>query len=116
MAVFVRILALLAFYCYAYITASKASQIKVSQHNIKSIEEKLKELIVREFGVDQSRISHRSKVKEFGRDSLAVLELLAAVEAQFEISIPNEEVSKISSFESLVHSIEKHLDMKSGST
>lgn len=84
--------------------------------NSKSIEEQLKELIVQEFGLDRSKISQQSKVKELGRDSLAVLELLAAVEAQFEISIPDEEVTKISSFESLVHSIEKHLEMKLDST
>lgn len=81
----------------------------------KPIEEQLKELISQEFRIDRSKLSHDSKVKDLGRDSLAVLELLAAVEVEFEISIPNEEVPRISSFGSLVDSIEKHLKMKSDS-
>jgi acyl carrier protein len=80
--------------------------------NSSSIEEWAKNLIAQEFKVDRSRISRNSKVKELGRDSLAVLELLAAVEAQFDISIPDEEALKILSFGSLVDSIEKHLKKK----
>jgi acyl carrier protein len=87
----------------------------VTHQDSKPIEEQLKELIFQEFRIERSKISHDSKVKELGPDSLAVLELLAAVEAQFEISIPDEEVPRISSFGSLVDSIEKHLKMKSGS-
>jgi acyl carrier protein len=87
----------------------------VIPHNSKSIEEELEELIVQALGVDRSKISHHSEVKKLGRDSLAMLELLAAVEAQFEISIPDEEASRISSFGSLVDSIKKHLQMKSDS-
>jgi acyl carrier protein len=80
--------------------------------NSKFIEEQLKDMIVQAFGIDRSKLSHHSKVKELGRDSLAVLELLAAVEAQFEISIPDEEVPRLSSFGSLVDSIERHLKIK----
>lgn len=82
-----------------------------AQHFI-SIEQWTRELISSEFKVDVCRILDDSKVRELGQDSLAVLEILAAIEAQFDISIPDEEAIKISTFASLVNSINKHLNAK----
>jgi acyl carrier protein len=76
------------------------------------IEERVRGLIAQEFKVDKSLISYDSEFKGLGRDSLAVLELLALIENEFDISISDEEARQISSFRSLVDSITEHLRAK----
>ncbi len=86
--------------------------MEMTAHHSKSIKQWTRELISQEFKVDVCKILDDSKVKELGQDSLAVLELLAAIEAQFDISIPDDEAIRISTFASLVDSINKHLNAK----
>ena len=77
-----------------------------------AIEEWTINLIADEFRVDRTIISRNSKLKDFGRDSLAFLELLAVIENHFDISISDSEAVGISNLGSLVDLIKDRLDAK----
>ena len=61
-----------------------------------SIEEKVKEIIVQQLGVDAEKVSpEASFVDDLGADSLDVVELVMAFEEEFEVEIPDEAAEKI---------------------
>jgi acyl carrier protein len=60
------------------------------------IEERVKEIIAEQLGVDRSKvIPEASFVEDLGADSLDTVELVMALEEQFEIEIPDEDAQKI---------------------
>jgi len=60
------------------------------------IEKKLTGLLVDELGVDADRITMEAKFEEdLEIDSLGVVELLMALEDNFDVKIPDEEAEKI---------------------
>ncbi len=62
-----------------------------------SIEEKIKEIIVEQLGVDPAQvIPEASFVNDLGADSLDTVELVMALEEEFNLEIPDEEAEKIS--------------------
>ncbi len=61
-----------------------------------SIEERLKELIVQQLGVDESAVVPEAKfVDDLGADSLDLVELIMALEDEYGIEIPDEDAEKI---------------------
>ena len=61
-----------------------------------SIENKVKEIIVQQLGVDEDKVSlDASFVDDLGADSLDVVELVMAFEEEFEVEIPDEAAEKI---------------------
>ena len=61
-----------------------------------SIENKVKEIIVQQLGVDEDKVSlDASFVDDLGADSLDVVELVMAFEEQFDVEIPDEAAEKI---------------------
>ena len=62
-----------------------------------NIEEKVKEIIVEQLGVDASSVNADSSfINDFGADSLDTVELVMAFEEEFDIEIPDEDAEKIS--------------------
>ncbi|GAB6072704.1 acyl carrier protein [Venenivibrio stagnispumantis] len=62
-----------------------------------SIEQRVKEIIADQLGVDIESIKPESKfVEDLGADSLDVVELIMAFEEEFGIEIPDEDAEKIS--------------------
>ncbi|MCJ7498419.1 MAG: acyl carrier protein [candidate division Zixibacteria bacterium] len=62
-----------------------------------SIEEKIKEIIVEQLGVDPVQVTpEASFVNDLGADSLDTVELVMALEEEFNLEIPDEEAEKIS--------------------
>ena len=58
--------------------------------------EKIREVLVAQFGVDESAISlETSIIDDLGADSLDVVELIMAMEEAFDIEIPDEVAEKI---------------------
>jgi acyl carrier protein len=65
--------------------------------NIMAVEEKVKEIIAKQLGVDQSEVTtEASFVEDLGADSLDTVELVMAFEEAFNIEIPDEDAEKIS--------------------
>ncbi|NPA52874.1 MAG: acyl carrier protein [Aquificae bacterium] len=61
-----------------------------------NIEQRVKEIIADQLGVDIEQIKPESKfVDDLGADSLDVVELIMAFEEEFGIEIPDEDAEKI---------------------
>ena len=72
-----------------------------------SVEEKVKEIIVDQLGVDEKQVnSEASFIDDLGADSLDTVELIMQFEEEFEIEIPDEDAEKILSVKQAVDYIE----------
>ncbi|AAC07567.1 MAG: acyl carrier protein [Aquifex sp.] len=61
-----------------------------------SLEERVKEIIAEQLGVEKEKITPEAKfVEDLGADSLDVVELIMAFEEEFGIEIPDEDAEKI---------------------
>ena len=62
-----------------------------------SVEEKVKEIIVDQLGVDENQVvESASFIEDLGADSLDTVELVMALEEEFDIEISDEDAEKIS--------------------
>jgi len=74
-----------------------------------SVEEKVKQIIVEELGVDEAEVTPNARfVDDLGADSLDTVELVMRFEEEFGIEIPDEEAEKILSVRDAIEYIEKH--------
>jgi acyl carrier protein len=74
-----------------------------------SVEDKVKEIIVDQLGVDEKQVvPTASFIDDLGADSLDTVELVMALEEEFDIEIPDEEAEKIASVENAVAYIKSH--------
>ena len=68
-----------------------------------SVEEKVKEIIVDQLGVDEKQVnSEASFIDDLGADSLDSVELVMALEEEFDIEIPDEDAEKIATVQNAV--------------
>ena len=68
-----------------------------------SVEEKVKEIIVDQLGEDENQVnSEASFIDDLGADSLDTVELVMALEEEFDIEIPDEEAEKIATVQNAV--------------
>jgi len=59
--------------------------------------EKVKKIIAEQLGVDEDEITMESSfIDDLGADSLDIVELIMALEEEFDIEIPDSEAEKIS--------------------
>ena len=62
----------------------------------KSIEEKVKDIIVEQLGVNPDQVTPEAKfIEDLGADSLDTVELVMAFEEEFSIEIPDDAAEKI---------------------
>ena len=72
-----------------------------------SIEERVKQIIVEQLGVDEAEVTpNASFVDDLGADSLDTVELVMALEEEFETEIPDEDAEKITTVQEAVDYIE----------
>jgi len=73
-----------------------------------STEERVKDIIVEQLGVDRDEVtSEASFIEDLGADSLDTVELVMALEEEFDIEIPDEEAEKISTVGEAIEHIKK---------
>ncbi|HOW90300.1 MAG TPA: acyl carrier protein [Elusimicrobiales bacterium] len=61
-----------------------------------NLEERVKKIIVTQLAVDASEVTPQSQfVQDLGADSLDTVELVMALEEEFDIEIPDEDAEKI---------------------
>jgi acyl carrier protein len=78
-----------------------------------STEERVKQIIVEQLGVDEAEVTpSASFVDDLGADSLDTVELVMAFEEAFEIEIPDEDAEKIRTVQDAVTYIEEHAKAK----
>lgn len=76
-----------------------------------SVEEKVKELIVEQLGVESSQVTEQAKfVEDLGADSLDTVELVMALEEEFSIEIPDEDAEKILAVGDAIKYINEHAE------
>ena len=76
-----------------------------------SIEERVKNIIVDELGVNESAVTKDAHfVDDLGADSLDTVELVLRFEQEFAIEIPDEEAEKITTVGSAIEFLLKKLE------
>jgi acyl carrier protein len=74
-----------------------------------SIEKKVAEIIVDQLGVEEKQVvPTASFVDDLGADSLDTVELVMALEEEFDIEIPDEEAEKIGTVQNAIDYIKGH--------
>ena len=72
---------------------------------------KVKEITGEQLGVEESQITMDAKfVDDLGADSLDTVELVMALEEEFDIEISDEEAEKLVSIQKVIDYIEKNLE------
>ena len=67
------------------------------------VENKVREIVCQQLDVDPGQVKmETSFVEDLGADSLAVVELVLALEEAFEIDIPDEDTEKLRTFKDAV--------------
>ena len=62
----------------------------------KSIEQRVKDIIVEQLGVNADQVTPDAKfIEDLGADSLDTVELVMAFEEEFDLEIPDEDAEKI---------------------
>ena len=75
-----------------------------------SIEDKVKQIIVEQLGVDEAEVTPTASfIDDLGADSLDTVELVMALEEGFGIEIPDEDAEKITTVKEALAYIESHL-------
>lgn len=85
---------------------TKEQQSIDSQHSINcdnDIEKKVKKIISEQLGVKEEEVtSNSSFVEDLGADSLDTVELVMALEEEFDTEIPDEEAEKITTVQAAI--------------
>jgi acyl carrier protein len=75
----------------------------------KDIENKVKATVAEQLGVDIEKITLESSfVDDLGADSLDTVELVMALEEEFDIEIPDEEAEKITTIQQAIDYVMEH--------
>ena len=78
-----------------------------------SVEERVKQIIVEQLGVDEAEVTPTASfVDDLGADSLDTVELVMAFEEAFEIEIPDEDAEKIRTVQDAITYIDQHAKAK----
>jgi acyl carrier protein len=74
----------------------------------KSIEDKVKEIIVEQLGVNPEQVTpNASFIEDLGADSLDTVELVMAFEEEFSVEVPDEDAEKLQTVGDVVRYIEE---------
>ena len=74
-----------------------------------NIEQKVKNIIADQLGVGEDEIKPTSSfIEDLGADSLDIVELVMAMEEEFEVEIPDEEAENIKTVQDAVSYITTH--------
>ena len=76
-----------------------------------NIQEKVKDIIVEQLGVNPEQVTQEAKfIEDLGADSLNTVELVMAFEEEFGIDVPDEEAEKLQSVGDVVRYVEDHAE------
>jgi len=76
---------------------------------VSTIEERVKKIVVEQLGVKLEEVTNEASfVDDLGADSLDTVELVMALEEEFETEIPDEEAEKISTVQAAIDYVTAH--------
>ncbi len=74
-----------------------------------SVDERVKKIVVEQLGVGEEQVTpEASFVDDLGADSLDTVELVMALEEEFDTEIPDEEAEKITTVQQAIDYIQAH--------
>ena len=77
------------------------------------IEARVKKIIAEQLGVPEADVTNeKAFVADLGADSLDTVELVMALEEEFEIDIPDEEAEKIVTYQDVLNYIKSHTNQQ----
>ena len=75
--------------------------------------EKVKMIVSEQLGVDEDAITLDSNfLEDFGADSLELVDLIMALESEFDIEVPEEDIEEIETVSDVVTYIKNHTDLE----
>jgi len=78
---------------------------------MENIEQRVKKIVAEQLGVNEADVKNESSfVNDLGADSLDTVELVMALEEEFECEIPDEEAEKITTVQQAVDYVKAHLE------
>ena len=79
---------------------------------MENVEQRVKKIVAEQLGVNEADIKNESSfVDDLGADSLDTVELVMALEEEFETEIPDEEAEKIRTVKDIVEYLAKSLSL-----
>ncbi|MCW3481399.1 acyl carrier protein [Neisseriaceae bacterium JH1-16] len=78
---------------------------------MENIEQRVKKIVAEQLGVNEAEVKNESSfVDDLGADSLDTVELVMALEEEFECEIPDEDAEKITSVQQAIDYVSGHLN------
>ncbi len=75
----------------------------------RSVDQKIKEIIAEQLGLrDEDIKTEANFIEDLGADSLDIVELIMAMEEEFELEIPDEEAEKILTVQDCISYVSKN--------
>nr|WP_037999437.1 acyl carrier protein [Thermacetogenium phaeum] len=71
--------------------------------------EKVKSIIAEQLGVAEEELTPETSFEDLNADSLDIVELIMALEEEFDLEIPDEEAEKIQTVGEIVEYLKDHL-------
>lgn len=79
--------------------------------DISNIEARVKKIIIEQLGVKEEQVTNEASfVEDLGADSLDTVELVMALEEEFELEIPDEDAEKITTVQQAIDYVSAHLN------
>jgi acyl carrier protein len=75
-----------------------------------NVDDRVKKIVVEQLGVKEEVTNEASFVDDLGADSLDTVELVMALEEEFECEIPDEEAEKITTVQQAIDYVNNHKD------
>ena len=76
----------------------------------KPIDQRVKDIIVEQLGVKADQVTPEAKfIEDLGADSLDTVELVMALEEEFECEIPDEAAEKITNVQQAIDYVKSHV-------
>ena len=77
---------------------------------MENVEQRVKKIVAEQLGANEAEIKNESSfVEDLGADSLDTVELVMALEEEFETEIPDEEAEKITTVQQAIDYIGAHV-------
>ena len=77
---------------------------------MENVEQRVKKIVAEQLGVNEAEIKNESSfVEDLGADSLDNVELVMALEEEFECEIPDEEAEKITNVQQAIDYVKGHV-------
>jgi len=91
--------------------ASKIFLTKEERQVMSTVEERVRKIVIEQLGVKEDELKNdASFVDDLGADSLDTVELVMALEEEFETEIPDEKAEKITTIQEAINYIESNLN------